>query len=752
MYRKRYYMVVVLFVLYIISSVIYLNSGIGLSYDEPHYIVNALALIHGDFNVKDIYLNHEYASFYNGTLDPHVSLNSTNGKWYSIHGYGLSILIVPFVIVGKILHNIPFAIHLFNIIVYVIAFFLFLKIIELRSDNREKTNFLLLLFLFITLPIIIFTNFLAVESIAFLYFTFIIYLFCKINNHLDINKEMIIFIFFTSFLPFVHVKFIVFSFLSFIFIMTLVYKNYSFKRKKIIFYSLFLFISILLLMYLNYKLYGSISISAAYKGSAISLQYLIQGVLGQFLDSQIGLLVNNPIYFLLPIALVSFIKKNYNINFNLKFFILYMISIILITLFLASVHVITLDVLFDYQNNNNLLTGLSGIFQSSSLIPMWFQTPLARFILPVVPFFIFVLISYKWNNFILILLFFISIVFSIFAIADPFLLFRPNVDFEAFSPFFELLAKYTNIDFNYLFPNLLSFQLSFINILLSIAILIMIGIIYNYKKLNKYKFLSLSISFLFLAMIIFIRYDFIVHTNKIFLPKRFYLNKNVYLEHNVAIYKSKIPKDITFSYGPYNYLPYGWYKVSFNIEYNKTKNSSIVMDIYASYKNKQYKSITLKRTNYYNGNIDFIFENKYPESILEFRIFLKKYIGEFKLKNVKLKRIYKKFNYLIPLENFKSNSGVFQNNSLRSFKNNNYIFYGYPLKLHKGKYSIILSYKNKYAKGNFDIYNIKSKKIVFRSNLKNKIIFKILKKSNYELRLYNYSPIVINKIEIKEIK
>jgi SNF2 family DNA or RNA helicase len=167
MYRKRYYMVVVLFVLYIISSVVYLNSGIGLSYDEPHYIVNALALIHGDFNVKDIYLNHEYASFYNGTLDPHVSLNSTNGKWYSIHGYGLSILIVPFVIVGKILHNIPFAIHLFNIIVYVIAFFLFLKIIELRSDNREKTNFLLLLFLFITLPIIIFTNFLgAIEGIG----------------------------------------------------------------------------------------------------------------------------------------------------------------------------------------------------------------------------------------------------------------------------------------------------------------------------------------------------------------------------------------------------------------------------------------------------------------------------------------------------------------------------------------------------------------------------------------------------------
>ncbi len=68
------------------------SHDVGLSGDEPHYLLITHSLVHdGDLRVQNNYFQEDYRNFYLGKIGPHLAANTP----YSIHGIGLPILLVP---------------------------------------------------------------------------------------------------------------------------------------------------------------------------------------------------------------------------------------------------------------------------------------------------------------------------------------------------------------------------------------------------------------------------------------------------------------------------------------------------------------------------------------------------------------------------------------------------------------------------------------------------------------------------------
>ena len=67
-------------------------SGVGLSGDEPHYLLITESLVRdGDLRVANNYFQEDYLRFYRGKIGPHLAA----GTPYSIHGIGLPLLAFP---------------------------------------------------------------------------------------------------------------------------------------------------------------------------------------------------------------------------------------------------------------------------------------------------------------------------------------------------------------------------------------------------------------------------------------------------------------------------------------------------------------------------------------------------------------------------------------------------------------------------------------------------------------------------------
>lgn len=64
--------------------------------DEPHYLLMAHSLVHdGDLDLENQYAERQYAPFYGGELERHVSGATRPGTAYSTHAPGLPVLIAP---------------------------------------------------------------------------------------------------------------------------------------------------------------------------------------------------------------------------------------------------------------------------------------------------------------------------------------------------------------------------------------------------------------------------------------------------------------------------------------------------------------------------------------------------------------------------------------------------------------------------------------------------------------------------------
>ncbi len=102
--QKKYWVIVLIAVL-TISMGARFNIKMGLSGDEPHYLVMANSLkVDHDLNVKNDYGQKRYLPYYPDTLEPHINwalVQQSGERWHSIHGPGLPLLILPGVVFSK---------------------------------------------------------------------------------------------------------------------------------------------------------------------------------------------------------------------------------------------------------------------------------------------------------------------------------------------------------------------------------------------------------------------------------------------------------------------------------------------------------------------------------------------------------------------------------------------------------------------------------------------------------------------------
>jgi hypothetical protein len=93
--------------------------------DEPHYLLVSKSLIlDGDVDVKNDYLTGRYHEYYQGRIDPHVNksiVTVDSPHWYSMHGVGLSAVLVPAVAADGA-HGAPVAMVGIAVVVLVLAF------------------------------------------------------------------------------------------------------------------------------------------------------------------------------------------------------------------------------------------------------------------------------------------------------------------------------------------------------------------------------------------------------------------------------------------------------------------------------------------------------------------------------------------------------------------------------------------------------------------------------------------------------
>jgi hypothetical protein len=93
--------------------------------DEPHYLLVTKSLIlDGDVDVKNDYLSGRYHEYYLGRIDPHVNqsiFTVDSPHWYSMHGVGLSAVLVPAVAAdGE--HGATVAMVVIGVVVLLLAF------------------------------------------------------------------------------------------------------------------------------------------------------------------------------------------------------------------------------------------------------------------------------------------------------------------------------------------------------------------------------------------------------------------------------------------------------------------------------------------------------------------------------------------------------------------------------------------------------------------------------------------------------
>jgi hypothetical protein len=79
------------FVLYTLLG-LWISKEVGLSGDEPHYLLVTYSLLHDlDLRVQDNYADEDYRRFYGGEIGAHLG----EGTPYSVHGAGVPLLLLP---------------------------------------------------------------------------------------------------------------------------------------------------------------------------------------------------------------------------------------------------------------------------------------------------------------------------------------------------------------------------------------------------------------------------------------------------------------------------------------------------------------------------------------------------------------------------------------------------------------------------------------------------------------------------------
>ena len=288
----------------------------GFSYitgDEPHYLVMTQSIANDrDFNLDNNYKLDMHKEFYNAYLDKHYI--DIHGKNYSLHPFGLPIIMAPFyklfgykgVFLAIIIFSCFGLISVYNIC---------------KSFSNPKSAFAATFLLGLTAPVGIYlSSQLFPETIAFTLFAVLTSMVLRLDfKHV---KHYFISILITSIiLSLLHVKFTLLTFGAGLFSLIISLKNRSIKY-AFVFWILIGFMTIIVIYLLLSIIYDGHVLEALRKAArpagdefspSMNTKYILRGVYLNFFEREKGIFWYMPalIFFLNPLYVYNIIRYRF---------------------------------------------------------------------------------------------------------------------------------------------------------------------------------------------------------------------------------------------------------------------------------------------------------------------------------------------------------------------------------------------------------------------------------------------------------
>ena len=273
------------------------SHDVGLSGDEPHYLLITHSLVHdGDLRVQNNYFQEDYRNFYLGKIGPHLAANTP----YSVHGIGLPILLAPGYALAGLTGSLVTLALLGAILwrgIYLAAFLL--------TGNREASVLAACVF-GLTSPALFLSVSAYPELPAAVIVTLVAVRLLRSEPEARVFKLgwALGWALLVATLPFFHMKFIPLAALLWVAL------AYRFQRGRYAVLSgaamgalafvLFFFVTT-----------GSFDPTASYGRQRIFLSGIPIGLLGLFFDQEFGLLPVSPVYLIGLAGLVPLLRRHF---------------------------------------------------------------------------------------------------------------------------------------------------------------------------------------------------------------------------------------------------------------------------------------------------------------------------------------------------------------------------------------------------------------------------------------------------------
>lgn len=307
-------------VIFLVSFFIYALVGfriltqLGLGGDEPHYLLITHSLLYDhDLAIRGNYKQHDYKTFFEGTLDVHLSI-AKDGTRYSIHPIGMPILLLPGYALGGLRGSVLFM----NFLAALLALSLFLIAFAVTQDMR--LSLILWVVISFTPPLLIYSSQLYPEIPSALLLAVAYYLIQygnpkKISHTLSLGGAL-------AYLPWVQQRMILPAILLTIYHTgRIVVAQREDRRTKqhIRFAALpvvFLAVSGMIMAGYYYLLFKNPLPNAPYLSVGIKNVFskdifLKEGLLGLLFDQEAGLLIYAPYFLFLFAGVLFFFRQNF---------------------------------------------------------------------------------------------------------------------------------------------------------------------------------------------------------------------------------------------------------------------------------------------------------------------------------------------------------------------------------------------------------------------------------------------------------
>ena len=312
---------------YNLGSLAILSRGISFSGDEPHYLMITHSLLHdGDFDLADNYAREDYARYMpdRATIRAHALSGKKAGSQYSFHSPGVSILMLPFYLLGSLFGRSGLILVLrlgMSVIgaLFGIQIFLFAR----REWGREGLALGLWTLVSFTTPVFFYSIHVYPEIVVAL-FVFTAFRLLRFGAPLSRGKLLLCGLLMSSFIWFHALKYFFILGPLFLYALWVLIKKQK-DRRDLAWFLIVPLLNFALYFAFQYGLYGSLNPTAvSWQGAmdkeqtvsflkqlltGIPFHFRLETLAGYFFDQRDGLLLYAPIYFFSFLGLVEMLRR-----------------------------------------------------------------------------------------------------------------------------------------------------------------------------------------------------------------------------------------------------------------------------------------------------------------------------------------------------------------------------------------------------------------------------------------------------------